>query len=99
MKKIEKYHCPLSDICKYGRNLSENDRYLPIERIETHKSVHKQKEFRRGEYRCKALRDLDIECSWIKYLSMTDLSTLFAFTALKNTDCIAYALKMTKDKQ
>lgn len=93
-----KYHCPFSDSCIYAHNLPERRRYQIIEERPTDTPIHKDKWIKRYEYKCKALKDLDIECSWIKHLSMSNLSMGMAFTALKNTDCIAYALKMTKDK-
>jgi len=96
MVQREKYHCPFSDSCKYGKKLPEIQRHQLIERIETHKPVYKRKEFRRGEYKCTALKELDIDCSWTKYLNMTDLSLAMSFTTLVKTDCISYALKMTK---
>ncbi len=99
MKKKEKYHCPFVDMCSYGKNLSEDQRYLSIEKIELDKPVFKDEEIKRSEYKCKALEKENVDCSWIKQLSMIDLSMAMSFTALKNTDCIAYALEMTEEKE
>lgn len=99
MSKKEAYHCPFTESCKYGMNLSEDHRYQPIKKLELDKPVFKDKEIKRSKYRCTALEKESVDCSWIQQLNMIDLSMAMSFTALKNTDCIAYALKMTVDEE
>lgn len=98
MKK-EKYHCPFSDDCRYGKSFPEKKRYQIIEGTERDKPVFKDEEIKPIKYKCKALENEEVSCSWIKKLNLTELSNAMSFTALKNTDCIAYALKMTEGEE
>jgi len=95
----KKYHCPFSDICRYGLKFPERQRYQIIEKSKLGKPVFKDKWLKRNKYKCKALEKENVSCSWKQQLNMTDLSMAMSFTALKNTDAIAYALKMTKDSE
>jgi hypothetical protein len=98
MQRKFKYHCPYSDGCSYASILPKKQRYQIIEKEETEKPVFKDKEIKRNEYKCNALKNLDVGCSWIEHLNMSNLGMAMAFTSLKNTHCIAYSLKMTEDK-
>jgi len=79
--------------------LPEKESYQIIEYTKEDKPVFKDKWLKRSKYKCKALEKENVGCSWIQQLNMIDLSMAMSFTALKNTDCIAYALEMTEEKE
>ena len=70
-----------------------------MERVETKEPALKGEILTRGEYKCKALENQDVDCSWIKQLNIIDLSNLLTFTAWKNTNCISYALEITESEE
>lgn len=93
--EMEKYHCPFSDICTYASKLPASERKNIIEKVQTSVSVYRDEWITQSEYGCRALKDLETECSWVSQLQLVDFCMRMLFTTLKNVDCIAYSLKMS----